>query len=478
LPRSCTEAWQGARAASRRVLLALSAFAVLALGAHAQDAGAPTTQRAPWPARHRILPDHPPPAADDTALEMEEGAPPLPAHELRRLGLRPRARALTDLSRWPAEPPSPPHVDAERLSWALTELCPPGTATAQLGHIAQHIVAAARTFGVDPLLLGALAYHQSGCDVTARSNWGTGLTMINRGLLPSGLSSGVLAYRVPGEAGRSVSLPFRPPLALASGALLDPATNLYTAAALLRMWEDQCRAIDAPFQSNPHRHHVSHFVWGDRVRGAGPEDGVLIARRRLIQYYGNAPPPAFAEIDAVSLGSPLDGPPRIVTSGLGEARAHGKRSHQGVDFQARYGEPVRAVADGVVTRAGTDLSDGSLLDLSPERAALVRTRHMGARGLFVEITHKGDYRSVYAHLATYVRERGELVKRGDLIGYVGLTGVQQSDPHLHLGLFGPAGVLDPLRVFAPCLFAPELEHRAAHAPHVGLRAAPPARARP
>jgi hypothetical protein len=267
----------------------------------------------------------------------------------------------------------------------------------------------------------------------------------------------VLEYRVPGVGGRSVAEPFVPPTPLVHGALLDPATNLYTAAALLRMWREQCPAIDEPFRSSPHRHHVSHFIWGDKVRGAGPEDGVLIARRRLIHYYANALQPVLVKLGEISFGSPLDGAPRIVTSGLGEAREQGRRTHAGVDFHARWGEPVRAVADGTVTRAGSDLSDGSLLDLSPERASLVRAAQMGARGLFLEVTHADGYRSIYAHLATYTRTRNERVKRGDLIGYVGLSGVHHSDPHLHFGLFDARGVLDPLQALAPYVFAPELE---------------------
>ena len=417
----------------------------------------------PWPARSRTGVALANLEGPEENLPSEDTAQGLAAHELRRLGLRPKQRAVADLSRWPLEPATPAQVDPQRLARALAELCPPGPATPRIDTMAKEVIAAAREFDIDPMLLGALAYHQSHCRADARTPWGVGLTMINRGLLPPGLARGVLEYRMPGARGRMNRLVFAPPQPWASGALLDPATNLYTAAALLRMWHDQCPAIDAGFRSEPHRHYVSHFIWGDRVRGAGPEDGVLTARRRLIQYYAQPSASAQVHLQSLDFASPLDGPPRIVTSGLGEARDHGRRAHAGVDFFAQWGEPVRAVAAGVVTRAGCDLSTGELIDLPPLRAALVRDRDFGPRGLFVEITHPNGYRSIYAHLASYTVEKGARIQRGQLLGYVGLSGVHESDPHLHFGLFDGARVVDPRDALAPYLFAPQLEQREATA---------------
>lgn len=393
--------------------------------------------------------------------EHKDGA--LAPRELRLLSLRSESLGLTDLTRWPPEPASPSHVEPARLSAALRQLCPPTVPAAALAAIAAQIVRASEHFGVDPMLLGALVYHQSSCDASRRNSWGAGLAMLNRGLLPPSLARGELSYAFHDARGTKLHerLNVGVPLAAEREALLDPTTNLRIAAALLRMFRDQCPDLDAHFASTPHRHFVSHFIWGDRVRGTAPEDGVLLARRRLLRYYredGNARE-RTAALGPLTLASPLDGAPRIVTSGLGEAREGGRRAHAGVDFLSRAGEPVRAVADGVVSRAGTDLADGTLIDVAPDRTALVPERAMGVRGLFVEIAHVDSFRSIYAHLASYRVVPGMSVARGDLIGYVGRSGVRESDPHLHFGLFQGAQVIDPRKALASLLFAPLLELR-------------------
>jgi hypothetical protein len=414
-------------------------------------------------------------AVTQAATHVDDSPSPgaLSPAELRRLGLRPKDRALSDLTRWPEEPESPGSVDVTQFARALSLLCPPVMEAKAFEQLSSQVLEAARAFDADPLLLGALVYHQSGCDGSQRNAWGTGLTMLNRGLVPPTLRIGELRYWVRNAQGTWALRvkPFRPPIPLMPGALVDPASNLYTAAALLRMYEDQCASLDQVFGGAPHRHYVSHFIWGDQARGAGPEDGVLVARRRLIQYYTSTLPPPRVTLKGTAFGSPLDGSPRIVTSGLGEPREGGRRAHAGIDYLSRHGEPVRAVADGEVTRAGSDLLDGSLVDLDPLHAARMPERKMGVRGLFVEVAHAAGQRSVYAHLASYTVKKGYRVQRGALLGYVGRTGVRASDPHLHFGLFDGQHVIDPLIALAPYLFAPSLELRAE-------RARPAARADP
>lgn len=401
------------------------------------------------------------PAPTDGGDEGEGHARPgvLSRRAARRLSLGAASLTLTDPARWPGEPKSPDPVVPARLAAALEALCPPTVTPQALREIAEHIVTSALRFEVDPMLLGALMYHQSDCEASRRSSWGTGLTMLNRGLIPASLALGSLRYvRATHDGGRVVqSLPFEPPLSLAS--LGDPATNLRAAAAMLRMFGDQCAALDAAPDVAPHRHFVSHFIWGDRVRSAAPEDAILTARRRLIDYYlGRASaPPRSVSLGTLLLSSPLDGPPRVVTSGLGAAREGGRRAHAGVDFLSHVGEPVRAVADGVVQHAGSDLESGARVDLPPARAALVPEHAMGVRGLFVELAHDGGYRSIYAHLASYTVAPGDRVTRGQLIGYVGRSGIRTSDPHLHFGLFEGTRVIDPREALATLLFAPLLE---------------------
>jgi murein DD-endopeptidase MepM/ murein hydrolase activator NlpD len=84
--------------------------------------------------------------------------------------------------------------------------------------------------------------------------------------------------------------------------------------------------------------------------------------------------------------------------------------HQGVDYSASYGTPVRATADGIVTHAGRE----------------------GGYGNMVEIRHVNGIRTRYGHLSGFARglHVGERVKQGETIAFVGSTGLS-TGPHLH-----------------------------------------------
>ena len=86
------------------------------------------------------------------------------------------------------------------------------------------------------------------------------------------------------------------------------------------------------------------------------------------------------------------------------------RPHYGIDYAAASGTPVHAVGDGTVVRAG----------------------RAGGYGNLVEIRHKHGYSTRYGHLRAFARgvHAGARVKQGDLIGYVGMTGLA-TGPHLH-----------------------------------------------
>lgn len=89
------------------------------------------------------------------------------------------------------------------------------------------------------------------------------------------------------------------------------------------------------------------------------------------------------------------------------------RAHNGTDFAAPTGTPYWAVADGVVIATGYD----------------------GGRGKYVQVQHKNGVMTEYFHssrLAAGIRP-GSRVKMGQVIGYVGSTGLA-SGPHLHLGM--------------------------------------------
>ena len=85
--------------------------------------------------------------------------------------------------------------------------------------------------------------------------------------------------------------------------------------------------------------------------------------------------------------------------------------HQGVDLRAPAGTPIYASRGGVVTTA----SFGN------------------AAGYYVSINHGDGFSSIYMHMTNYVVSRGQQVNQGQLIGYVGKTGVATGN-HLHFGI--------------------------------------------
>ena len=124
------------------------------------------------------------------------------------------------------------------------------------------------------------------------------------------------------------------------------------------------------------------------------------------------------------LGAPVDG--ARMTSGFG-MRRHPilgyTRMHAGIDFGARYGSPIYAVTDGVVGFAG---------------------RH-GGHGNYVRIAHGGGLATGYAHMSRIAAVVGQRVRRGQVIGYVGSSGLS-TGPHLHYELYRGGQVVNPLSV--------------------------------
>jgi hypothetical protein len=333
------------------------------------------------------------------------------------------------------------------------------------------ITSYASEFEVDPFLVAALAYRQSRCltdaeDVDERP--GLGLTQIYREMYQEQVRGGVLRYRVLqrgawSERERRIDrFPFAGPR------LLMAEPNLYFATALLAMWRDQEDTLDAEFDQIPHRHYVSHFVWGDRVRSDWEEERILADRRRMLEYYGAHPGMAPVTWSGVELGCPLDGCPRVVLSWLGAEREGGAREHRGIDLDALPGEPVRAMASGTVYFAGVDLP-GELSHVQVTRAedyARYPRDSLAAGGRYVCIRHRapagasppdpggeGDETSVrtcYMHLEEVAMVAGQTVERGALVGTVGRTGMQRSSAHLHIELH-TSRVQDPSEILAGLL---------------------------
>jgi len=96
------------------------------------------------------------------------------------------------------------------------------------------------------------------------------------------------------------------------------------------------------------------------------------------------------------------------------------RMHQGVDLAAPYGTPIVAAADGVVRFAGWH----------------------GGHGNFVQIAHDGGMGTGYGHMSGFVVRVGETVRQGELIGYVGSTGLS-TGPHCHFEVYRGGQAIDP-----------------------------------
>jgi murein DD-endopeptidase MepM/ murein hydrolase activator NlpD len=105
-----------------------------------------------------------------------------------------------------------------------------------------------------------------------------------------------------------------------------------------------------------------------------------------------------------------------------------KKPHNGVDFAAPVGTPVRAVANGKVLFAGWS----------------------GPNGIMVKIAHTDRYSTAYLHLSKLAPgiKKGVTLSRGQVIGAVGTTG-RSTGPHLHFSFYDKGRYVDPLNIKLP-----------------------------
>ncbi len=95
-------------------------------------------------------------------------------------------------------------------------------------------------------------------------------------------------------------------------------------------------------------------------------------------------------------------------------------THKGVDMAASRMTAIYATADGEVTYA----------------------KYNGGYGNFVKVNHRNGYKTAYAHMHQIVVVKGQSVKKGDLIGYVGSTG-RSTGNHLHYEVYYQDTLIDP-----------------------------------
>ena len=112
-----------------------------------------------------------------------------------------------------------------------------------------------------------------------------------------------------------------------------------------------------------------------------------------------------------------------------------RRMHFGMDFSAPRGTEIYATGDGTVTRADS-------------RAA--------GFGKHVRIDHGFGYVTIYAHLESFIVVKGDKVKRGEIIGYVGSTG-RSVAPHLHYEIVKDGVKINPINFYSGSLSPAEFE---------------------
>jgi murein DD-endopeptidase MepM/ murein hydrolase activator NlpD len=112
-----------------------------------------------------------------------------------------------------------------------------------------------------------------------------------------------------------------------------------------------------------------------------------------------------------------------------------KSPHNGVDYSADEGEPVKAAGDGIV---------------------LVARRNFYYNGTFIMIDHGQGLTTNYLHLSKLLVKRGDKVSKGNIIGAVGSTG-RSTGPHLHFGVQLFNKRIDPLHLLQLTPFLPASE---------------------
>ena len=100
-----------------------------------------------------------------------------------------------------------------------------------------------------------------------------------------------------------------------------------------------------------------------------------------------------------------------------------ERMHEGVDMAAPQGTPIYAAKSGKVTTA---------------------SYQKGGAGNYVSINHGDGFSSIYMHMTRYIVSKGQYVNAGQVIGYVGSTGIS-TGPHLHFGIAYKGEYVNPMK---------------------------------
>ncbi|EDP94453.1 M23/M56 family metallopeptidase [Kordia algicida OT-1] len=137
-------------------------------------------------------------------------------------------------------------------------------------------------------------------------------------------------------------------------------------------------------------------------------------------------PIAISTNGTPSLFPVQNGTLKNISSKFGVVRKHpklkNKTAHNGIDIKAKLGTPVVATADGVIVKA----------------------KNEGNWGNLIVISHANGFETWYAHLKGFNTVYRKTVKKGDIIGYVGNTGLSTA-PHLHYEVHQHGKRLNPVK---------------------------------
>ncbi|HET8596623.1 MAG TPA: M23 family metallopeptidase [Castellaniella sp.] len=247
--------------------------------------------------------------------------------------------------------------------------------------------------------------------------------------------------RIAQAAGLNYSAPELAPSAGATPAVLpDAGQPQADAAQVLDDVDEPDAASPAPGSAEQLGRHIDAL--GQRL--SAQEDAYALVDAALSRQAGfQASLPTLSPVEYPALSSSF---------GWRRNPVSGRRTmHEGLDFVAPRGAPIRAASGGIVVRAGTQRGYGKM----------------------VEIDHGNGLRTRYAHASSLLVKAGDIVRQGDLIARVGNTG-RSTGAHLHFEIRMADYPLDPTLFIRPADPALQAEGpvRVAYADPPGKAAAP------